>query len=223
MPKRKTQKTNNQSSPEIVTPQKPAILRIVKLHTTDTSANSPTPSELSTAIAEENNPFKPELQVDNSQKESIEILKEHSTPVLTSHAALQTIISDNEQSELPEIVETVLDDVEELTTNIETVSDALAETEPEKELKQSGKHLSYKQLETATNSQGLTFSVGEKIEVFTCHFSTQQAVIMFLYSAPDGSIWSSYSPLTQEQKQQWRRGCCRIEYLKKLSENINNS
>jgi hypothetical protein len=51
MPKRKSQKTNNQSSPEIVTPQKPAILRIVKQNTTDTSANSPVQPELSTAVA----------------------------------------------------------------------------------------------------------------------------------------------------------------------------
>lgn len=219
MPKRKSQKTNSQPSPEIATPQKPAILRIVKQNPTDTSANSSAPSELSTAVPKENNPIEPELKVNNHQSESLKVSEKHSNPVLTSDAVPQTIISDNEQSDLPPLIETTPVNVEELTANIETVSEALGETEPEKELTQSSKKLSYKQLETATNSQGQTFTVGAEIEINTCNFGTQQAVITFLYSAPDGSIWASYSPVGKEQKQQWRRGFCRIEYLKKLDSN----
>ncbi|MBD2681547.1 MULTISPECIES: hypothetical protein [Nostoc] len=213
MPKRKSQKTNSQSSPEIATPQKPAILRIVKQNPTDTSANSSAPLELSTAVPKENNPIEPELKVNNHQSESIKVSEKYSNPVLTSDAASQTIISDNEQSDLPPLIETTPVNVEELTANAETVFEVLGETELDKELTQSSKKLSYKQLETATNSQGQTFTVGEEIEIKTGNFGTQQAVITFLYSAPDGSIWASYSPVSKEQKQQWRRGFCRIEYL----------
>jgi hypothetical protein len=69
------------------------------------------------------------------------------------------------------------------------------------------------------NSQGQTFALGEEIQVSTSNFGSQSAVITFFYSAPDGSIWSSYYPLTKDQ---WRRGCCRIEHLKKLDENFCN-
>jgi hypothetical protein len=222
MPKRKSQKTNNQSSPEIVTPQKPAILRIVKQNITDTSANSPVQPELSTAVAREKHLIEPELQVNNNQNLRTEVSEKHSSSAVADDAVPQTIISDNEQSDLPLTVETV-PVCEESTATKPSTSDALAEPEPDTELTKSAKELSYKKLDTANNSQGQTFTVDEKIEVITCNFGTQQAVITFLYSAPDGSIWATYYPLTEEQKQQWRRGCCRIEYLKKLSSNVSNS
>ncbi|BAY42201.1 hypothetical protein NIES2111_65970 (plasmid) [Nostoc sp. NIES-2111] len=219
MSKRKSQKNNSQPSAQTVPPQKPAILRIVKQNTTDTSTNSPASSELSTAVAKENNPVASELPVDNNQNKSIEISSQHNTSALNCDAVPQIIMSENEQSDLPLKIETVSANVEELTTNKQITTDALAETDPNKELTQSGKHKSYKPLETATNSQGQSFSGGEKIEVLTCNFGTQQAVLEFLYSTPDGSIWASYSPLNKEQKQQWRRGCCRIEYLTKVFTN----
>lgn len=221
MPKRKSQKTNNQSSPEIVTPQKPAILRIVKQNTTDTSTNSPAPPEISTAVAREKHPIESELQVNNNQNLSTEVSEKHSSSAVADDAVPQTIISDKEQSDLPLTVERVPVNVEESTPTKPSTSD-IAEPEPDTELTKSGKKFSYKKLETATNSQGQTFTVDEKIEVFTCNFGTQQAVLDFLYSAPDGSIWATYYPLTEEQKQQWLRGCCRIEHLNKLSENFCN-
>jgi hypothetical protein len=223
MPKRKSQKNNNQSSPEIVTPQKPAILRIVKQNTTDTSANSSAPPELSTAVAREKHPIEPELPVNNNQNLSTEVSEEHSSSAVVDDAVPQTIIVDNEQPDFSLTVETVPVNVEESTATKPSTSDTLASPEPEKKLTQSGKEFSYKKLETATNSQGQTFTVDEKIEVITFNFGTQQAVITLLYSAPDGSIWATYYPLTEEQKQQWLRGCCRIEYLKKLSSNVSNS
>ncbi|RCJ38265.1 hypothetical protein A6770_39740 [Nostoc minutum NIES-26] len=222
MPKRKSQKTNNQSSPEIVTPQIPAILRIVKQNTTDTSANSPASPELSTAVAREKHPIEPELPVNNNQTLSTEVSEKYSSSAVANDAVPQTIIVDNEQSDFPLTVETVPVNLEESTATKPSTSATLTEPEPDTELTKSGKKFSYKKLETATNSQGQTFTIDEKIEVVTCNFGTQQAVITFLYSAPDGSIWATYYPLTEEQKQQWRRGCCQIEYLKKLTGNINN-
>lgn len=219
MPKRKSQKNNNQSSPEIVTPHQPAILRIVKQNTTDTSANSPAPPELSTAVAREKHPIEPELPVNTKQNLSTEVSEKYSSSLLADDAVPQTIEADNEQSNLPLTVETVPANLEEPTAIKPSTSDTLASPEPEKKLTPSGKEFSYKKLETATNSQGQTFTVDEKIEVITCNLGTQQAVMEFLYSAPDGSIWATYYPLTEEQKQQWRRGCCRIEYLQKLSSN----
>lgn len=218
MPKRKSQKNNNQSSPEIVTPQKPAILRIVKQNTTETSANSPAQPELSTAVAREKHPIEPELPVNNNQNLSTEVSEKYSSSAVADDAVPQTITVDNEQSDSPLTVEIVPVNLEESTATKPSTSD-IAEPEPEKTQTKSGKEFSYKKLKTATNSQGQTFTVDEKIEVITCNFGTQQAVITFLYSAPDGSIWATYYPLTEEQKQQWRRGCCRIEYLKKLSSN----
>ncbi|MFH7027836.1 MAG: hypothetical protein ACHBN1_21165 [Heteroscytonema crispum UTEX LB 1556] len=223
MPKRKSQKNNNQSSPEIVTPHQPAILRIVKQNTTDTSANSLAQPELSTAVPREKHPIEPELSVNNNQNLSTEVSEKHSSSHLADDAVPQTIIVDNEQSDLPLTVETVPVNVEELTAAKPSTSDTLTEPEPDTELTKSGKKFAYKKLETATNSQEQTFTVDEKIEVVSYNFGTQQAVISFLYSAPDGSIWATYYPLTEEQKQQWLRGCCRIEYLKKLSSNVSNN
>ncbi len=74
----------------------------------------------------------------------------------------------------------------------------------------------YKKLETATNDGGESFTVGEKILVGTSNFGEYSVVISFIYQAPDGSIWASYSPAgEQDQKHPWRWGCCRMEGLKK--------
>jgi hypothetical protein len=74
----------------------------------------------------------------------------------------------------------------------------------------------YKKLETATNNAGEDFAVGEKILVGTSNFGEYSVVISFIYQAPDGSIWASYSPAgEQDQKHPWRWGCCRMEGLKK--------
>jgi hypothetical protein len=74
----------------------------------------------------------------------------------------------------------------------------------------------YKKLETVTNEGGESFVVGEKILVGTSNFGEYSVVISFIYQAPDGSIWASYSPAGEEdQKHPWRWGCCRIEGLKK--------
>jgi hypothetical protein len=74
----------------------------------------------------------------------------------------------------------------------------------------------YKKLETATNDGGESFAVGEKILVGTSNFGEYSVVISFIYQAPDGSIWASYSPAgEQDQKHPWRWGCCRMEGLKK--------
>jgi hypothetical protein len=67
---------------------------------------------------------------------------------------------------------------------------------------------------TATNSSGQTFTVKEKIEVSTGNFGTQTVFLISLYSAPDGSIWAYYHPVEKNQRQLWKRGCCRIENVK---------
>ncbi|WP_341529499.1 hypothetical protein WKK05_09430 [Nostoc sp. UHCC 0302] len=61
----------------------------------------------------------------------------------------------------------------------------------------------------------LTTVPGDR-RVFYFDVHSQQVVITFLYSAPDGSIWASYYPLIKDL---WQRGCCRIEHLKKLPGN----
>ncbi|MBN3890176.1 MAG: hypothetical protein HWQ43_13740 [Nostoc sp. JL31] len=53
----------------------------------------------------------------------------------------------------------------------------------------------------------------------TCNFGEQQAVITFLSSAPNGSQWAIYYPLTKDYQWHWKWGCCRIEHLKKLNKN----
>ena len=74
----------------------------------------------------------------------------------------------------------------------------------------------YKNLETATNQNGETFVVGEKIKINTCNFGEYTVEIKFLYETADGSIWVTYYPFGEEdQKHPWRRGCQRLELLRK--------
>ncbi len=81
----------------------------------------------------------------------------------------------------------------------------------------------YKNLETATNQNGETFTVGEKIKINTCNFGEYPVEIKFLYETADGSIWVTYYPSGEEgQKHPWRRGCQRLELLRKSdSQEVN--
>ena len=84
----------------------------------------------------------------------------------------------------------------------------------------------YKNLETATNQNGETFAVGEKIKINTCNFGEYTVEIKFLYEAADGSIWATYFPFGEEgQKHPWRRGCRRLELLEKsnLQSNLTSN
>jgi hypothetical protein len=215
MPKRKSNQTNSSPSPEIVTPQKPAIVRVVKQETTDT----PAPSESSSTTApKENQNSVPELHVLNNQSQSIEMEPSNST--LQADAGLEKINAAIDSSDFPLTASTPTVNLEELAQNSSSKAIDLAQPELENKQPQLEKRIPpYKKLETVTNSTGQTFALGEEIQVSTCNFGSQSAVITFFYSAPDGSIWSSYYPLTKDQ---WRRGCCRIEYLKKLDENFCN-
>ncbi|WP_448270513.1 hypothetical protein [Nostoc sp. DSM 114159] len=215
MPKRKSNQRNSSPSPEIVTPQKPAIVRVVKQETTDT----PAPSESSSTTApKENQNSVPELHVLNNQSQSIEMEPSNST--LQADAGLEKINAAIDSSDFPLTASTPTVNLEELAQNSSSKAIDLAQPELENKQPQLEKRIPpYKKLETVTNSTGQTFALGEEIQVSTCNFGSQSAVITFFYSAPDGSIWSSYYPLTKDQ---WRRGCCRIEYLKKLDENFCN-
>ncbi|MBE8988763.1 hypothetical protein [Nostoc sp. LEGE 12450] len=217
MPKRKSNQTNSSPSPEIVTPQKPAIVRVVKQETTDT----PAPSESSSTTApKENQNSVPELHVLNNQSQSIEMEPSNSSPQATPDAGLEKINAAIDSSDFPLTASTPTVNLEELAQNSSSKAIDLAQPELENKQPKLEKRIPpYKKLETVTNSQGQTFALGEEIQVSTCNFGSQSAVITFFYSAPDGSIWSSYYPLTKDQ---WRRGCCRIEYLKKLDENFCN-
>jgi hypothetical protein len=218
MPKRKSNQTNSSPSQEIVTPQKPALVRVVKQETTDT----PAPSESSsTPVLKENPNSIPELHVNNNQSQSKEEESSNSTSVSTPDPLSPQTNAAIDSSDLTLTAEMATVNVEELTQN--SSSEAIELAQPERENKQSQleKRIPpYKKLETVTNCKGQTFTVGDEIQVSTSNFGSQQAVITFLYSVPDGSIWASYYPLIKDQ---WRRGCCRIEHLNKLSENINNS
>ena len=84
----------------------------------------------------------------------------------------------------------------------------------------------YKNLETATNQNGETFAVGEKIKINTCNFGEYIVEIKFLYEAADKSVWASYFPVGEEgQKHPWRRGCQRLELLEKsnLQSNLTSN
>lgn len=140
MPKRKSPKTNSSLSKEEATPNKSAILRVVKQKSTATDDNNSAQAESAST----------ELPIENQ-------------PVRNKPA--------------------------------------------------------YKKLSTATNSSGQTFTVKEKIEVSTGNFGTQTVFIISLYSAADGSIWAYYHPIDTNQRQLWKRGCCRIENLRKLDSN----
>ena len=81
----------------------------------------------------------------------------------------------------------------------------------------------YKNLETATNQNGETFVVREKIKINTCNFGEYTVEIKFLYETADGSIWVTYYPFgSEDQKHPWRRGCQRLELLRKTdSQEVN--
>jgi hypothetical protein len=99
-------------------------------------------------------------------------------------------------SDFPLTGSTPIGNVEELTKPSSSKAIDLAQAELEKKQPQLEKRIPpYKKLETVTNSQGQTFALGEEIQVSTCNFGSKPAVITFFYSAPDGSIWSSYYPL----------------------------
>ncbi len=218
MPKRKSPKTNSSLSKEEATPTKPAILRVVKQKSTATDDNnSAQPDSASTSVPTENQPVEAELEVNNNQSQSIEVSELNSSLVLTDDAIPQTVISDNEQSDVPQISETAPVNSSSSTALIENTSGEHEQSEIETEQPQLALKPAYKKLETATNSSGQTFTVKEKIEVSTGNFGTQTVFIISLYSAADGSIWAYYHPVDKNQRQLWKRGCCRIEDLKKLS------
>jgi len=217
MPKRKSPKTNSSLSKEEATPTKPAILRVVKQKSTAKDDNNPAQSEsASTSVPTENQPVSPELEVNNNQSKSIEVSELNSSPVLTDDAISQTIKVDNEQSDVPQILETAPVNSSSSTANLENTSAEHEQSEIETEQPQLRNKPAYKKLSTATNSSGQTFTVKEKIEVSTGNFGTQKVFIISLYSAPDGSIWAYYHPVDKNQRLLWKRGCCRIENLKKL-------
>ncbi|QIR41932.1 hypothetical protein HCG51_35235 (plasmid) [Tolypothrix sp. PCC 7910] len=220
MPKRKSQKTNNSPSQEEAASTKPAILRIVKQNNTATEDNTPALSEsVSTTLPKENHSVDPELQVNDNQIVSIEVSQSNSSPVLTSDAIPRTITVDNEQPGSPQTLETASSNLSESTVNIESISDEDRESEIDLDQAKSAKKPGYKKLETATNSKGQTFTLQEKIEVSTGNFGIQKVFIISLYEAADGSIWAYYHPVDKTQRQLWKRGCCRIEYLNKLDSN----
>ena len=217
MPKRKSPKTNSSLSKEEATPTKPAILRIVKQKDNATDDNNPAQSEsASTSVPTENQPVEPELEVNNNQSKSIEVSELNSSSALSYDAVPQTIEAENEQLALPQTLEAALVNSSS-TALIENTSAEHEQSEIETEQPQLRNKPAYKKLSTATNSSGQTFTVKEKIEVSTGNFGTQKVFIISLYSAPDGSIWAYYHPVDKNQRQLWKRGCCRIENLKKLS------
>ncbi|AFZ28307.1 hypothetical protein Cylst_6528 (plasmid) [Cylindrospermum stagnale PCC 7417] len=224
MPKRQSKKTNSSPSKEIPVPQQPAIVRIVKQNIPATSTNSPEPSESSsTAAKRENHPIEPELQVNSNQSQSIEVESSNSSAVSTPDVVPQKMNAALDESSLPLTVETAPVNLSALTATDESKSNCFAQSERDSQQPQLARLIPpYKRFETVTNSQGQTFAVGEEIQASTCNFGEQRALITFLYSAPDGSIWASFYPLTKSHQRQWRRGCCRIEHLKKLDENVSN-
>ncbi|WP_375491291.1 hypothetical protein [uncultured Nostoc sp.] len=217
MPKRKSPKTNSSPSQSDTASNKSAILRVVKQKSTATDDNNPAQSEsASTSVPTENQPVEPELEVNNNQSKSIEVSELNSSPALTDDAISQTIKVDNEQSDVPQILETAPVNSSSSTANLENTSAEHEQSEIETEQPQLRNKPAYKKLEAATNSSGQTFTVKEKIEVSTGNFGIQKVFLISLYSAPDGSIWAYYHPVDKNQRQLWKRGCCRIENLKKL-------
>lgn len=223
MPKRKSPKTNSSPSQEDAAPNKSAILRVVKQKSTATDDNNSAQTDsASTSVPTENQPLEASLEVNNNQSQSIEVSELNSTPVLTDDAISQTIKVDNEQSHVPQILDTALVNSSSSTVFIENTSGEHEQSEIETEQPQLVKKPAYEKLSTATNSSGQTFTVKEKIEVSTCNFGTQTVFIISLYSAADGSIWAYYHPVDKNQRQLWKRGCCRIEDLKKLPMGVNS-
>lgn len=218
MPKRKSPKTNSSLSKEEATPSKPAILRVVKQKDNATDDNNPAQSSsASTSVPTENQPVEPELEVNNNQSQSIAVSESNSSPVLISDAVPQTIEAENEQLALPITLEAAPVNSSSSTANLENTSAEYEQSEIETEQPQLAKKPAYKKLSTATNSSGQTFTVKEKIEVSTGNFGTQTVFIISLYLAPDSSIWAYYHPVDKTTRLLWKRGCCRIENLKKLN------
>jgi hypothetical protein len=223
MPKRKSPQTNSSLSKEEATPTKPAILRVVKQKSTATDDNNPAQSEsASTSVPTENQPVEPELEVNNNQSQSIAVSELNSSSVLSYDAVPQTIEAENEQLALPITLEAAPVNSSSSTALIENTSAEHEQLEIETEQPQLRNKPAYKKLETATNSSGQTFTVKEKIEVSTGNFGIQKVFLISLYSAPDGSIWAYYHPVDKNQRLLWKRGCCRIEDLKKLSMQVSN-
>ncbi|MBD2731052.1 hypothetical protein H6G96_33245 [Nostoc sp. FACHB-892] len=218
MPKRKSSKTNSSSSQQDAAHLPPAILRVVKQKSTATDDNNPAQSEsASTSVPTENQPVEPELEVNNNQSKSTELSLLNSSSALSYDAVPQTIEAENEQLALPQTREAAPVNSSSSTALIENTSAEHEQSEIETEQPQLRNKPAYKKLSTATNSSGQTFTVKEKIEVSTCNFGIQTVFIISLYSAADGSIWAYYHPVDKNQRQLWKRGCCRIEDLKKLS------
>lgn len=219
MPKRKSSKTNSSPSQEEATPTKPTILRVVKQKDTATDDNKSAQAEsTSTTVSGENLPVEPDFEVNNNESQSIEVPESNSSPVLTSDAMPHTIEAENEELDLRQTVETAAINLSESTASIEITSDESGQSNLDLEQSQLPKKPAYKKLETATNSSGQTFTVREKIEVSTCNFGVQKVFIISLYEAPDASIWVYYHPIDNTQRRLWKRGCCRIEDLKKLDD-----
>ncbi|MHC5860875.1 hypothetical protein [Nostoc sp.] len=217
MPKRKSPKTNSSLSKEEATPTKPALKRVVKQKSTATDDNNPVQSEsASTSVPTENQPVEPELEVNNNESKSIEVSELNSSSALSYDAVPQTIEAENEQLALP-ITLLAAVNLSESTANLENTSDEDGQSELDLEQPKLALKPAYEKLSTATNSSGQTFTVKEKIEVSTGNFGTQKVFIISLYSAPDGSIWAYYHPVDKTTRLLWKRGCCRIENLKKLS------
>lgn len=219
MPKRKSTKTNSSPSPSDAAPNKSAILRVVKQKSTATDDNNSAQSKSSsTSLPTENQPFEPELEVNNNQSKSIEISELNSSSVLATDAVPQTIEAENEQLDSPQTLEAAAVNLSSSTANLESTSDEDGQLELDLEQPKLANKPAYKKLSTATNSSGQTFTVKEKIEVSTCNFGIQKVFLISLYSAADGSIWAYYHPVDKNQRQLWKRGCCRIENLKKLDD-----
>jgi hypothetical protein len=217
MPKRKSPKTNSSPSPSDAAPNKSAILRVVKQKSTATDNNNSAQSEsASTSVPTENQPVEPELEVNNNQSKSTEVSELNSSSALSYDAMPQTIQAENEQLALPQTLEAAPVNSSSSTALIENTSAEHEQSEIETEQPQLRNKPAYKKLKAATNSSGQTFIVKEKIEVSTGNFGTQTVFIISLYSAADGSIWAYYHPVDKNQRQLWKRGCCRIENLKKL-------
>lgn len=224
MPKRKSTKTNSSSSQQEAAPNQPAILRVIKQKDNATDDNNSAQSEsASTELPAENQPVESELEVNNNQSQSIEVSESNISSVLASNAVPQTLLAENEQLDLPQTLLAAAVNLSEPTANIESTSDEDGQSEIETEQPQLALKPASKKLSTATNSSGQTFTVKEKIQVSTCNFGTQQVFLISLYSAADGSIWAYYHPVDKNQRQLWKRGCCRIENLKKLSMEVSTS
>lgn len=69
--------------------------------------------------------------------------------------------------------------------------------------------------ETATNSNGDIFVIGEEIKVSTSNYGEYTVAISFFYQVADGTIWAKYSPIPKEEKHPWHSGFCSVNELQK--------